>query len=331
MYSDGNAFLSRANVFLAELKAGNYPNASSLATATECSVNTAQRVIYRLRDEYYVPIEYHQERHGYYLQRADYQFPEILPPGKDELSAFVLAKSFLGVINDPTLNRKLNDIYHDYLAKSLHPEIANQLKPIADIFSCDLTAVSIIADWGILDLLQAAILGENLEITYKSPWRHQLNKTYQCRIKKIHYSDGNLYLLVTEPSGSYRTLNAAFIKSFQILESKIDFQATCEQDFRGDENWLEGFGVFSGEELTEITLRILPPAAEYYAAQTWHDSQQDSWEGAVLVRKLKAIISPELERRVMSIGRYLCQVQPESLHEKVLAQVQEMQALLKSS
>ncbi len=329
MYSDGSSFLAKANIFLSELKAGSFPNASKLALCTSCSANTAQRVINRLRDEYLVPLEYNQEKHGYFLLKPDYTFPDILPPGKDELSAFVLAKAFLGLINDQTLNQKLNDIYFDYLAKSLHPKISKELKPISDFFSCDFTAVAKIADWGIMPMLQAAITGENLEIIYKSPWRHDQKKSYKCKIKKLHYSDGNLYLLILDTTGSYKTLNAAFIKDLSIITTPLEFKRDASKEYSGHENWLEGFGVYSGGKLEDITIKILPPAAEYYASQTWHDSQEDNWEGKTLVRKMKAMISPEIERRVMSIGRYLGEVEPLTLREKVLEQVREMVLKLK--
>lgn len=329
MFSDGNSFLAKAHVFLTELKAGSFPNASKLALATTCSTNTAQRVIYRLRDEYLVPLEYNQEKHGYYLLKTDYRFPEILPPGKDELAAFILAKSFLSLVNDKTLNNKLNDIYFEYLSRSLHPQIVRELKPFNEYFSCDYTAIAKLADWGILEFLTAAISGESVEITYKSPWTHQSNKSYKCKIKKLHYSDGNLYLLIFVDSGGYKTLNASFIKHFQILETPIVFKRDDTKEYLGHENWLEGFGIYSGGKLEDITIKILPPASEYYASQTWHESQVDTWEGKILVRKMKAMVSPEIERRVMSLGKYLGEVSPEDLKERIFTQVEEMRGRLK--
>jgi predicted DNA-binding transcriptional regulator YafY len=185
-----------------------------------------------------------------------------------------------------------------------------------------------ITDKGVLNYVAAAAAGENISIRYRSPWRHTEDKIYRGRIAQVHFSDGNLYLLFNEESGREFVLNAAFIKEYLVLKEPIAMSKRQEGGTKlGSDNWLEGFGIWAGEELQEIEVAILAPASRYYASQSWHEDQQDEWQdGEILVRRFQSIVSPELVRRILSLGRYVSSIKPEELREQVL---NDAQALVK--
>ncbi|RMG42856.1 MAG: WYL domain-containing protein [Candidatus Dadabacteria bacterium] len=314
MVVDGCTFLRRARLFFNELQAGRYPNSTSLAALAGCSKNTAQRTIYRLRDEYLVPIEYEPSEKGYYLTDPDYTFPSLLPAGKDELTALLLARDIVKSLDADDLKKNLDNLWAQFAASN--NIISRDLTPLAEVFSCDSTVIGDIADRGVLKYVSAARAGENVEIEYKSPWRHTSPRSYRGRILRVHFSDGNLYLLFQEVSGRELVLNAAFIREFSVLNEDLDFEMpVC--NLLPEDTWLEGFGIWAGEEIEEVEVRILPPASEYYASQRWHSDQQDKWDGEVLVRRFPSIIAPELVRRVLSLGAYVEEVYPKKLREMV--------------
>lgn len=312
----------RALVLLSELKAGKYPNAHSFAAQVGCSRNTAQRTIYRLRDEYLVPIEYDQSRKGYYLSDPRYELPQQLPPGKDELTALLLAREVVRNLDAADLTRSLDELWAQFSANN--SSVSRELEPVARCFSCDTTQVGDIVDFGVLEFVSLAAAGESVELTYQSPWRHTEPRIHRGRVASVHYSDGNLYLLFYSESGKEFVLNAAFIKNVRVLEEPVQIRRHDGDEPIGSENFRRGFGVWAGRELDDIEIHILPPASKFYASQRWHEEQEDFWEGEILVRRMRAIVSPELTRRVLGLGHFIGEVKPESLKASVLENARGM-------
>lgn len=118
-------------------------------------------------------------------------------------------------------------------------------------------------------------------------------------------------------------LSAASVQSFTCLKEGLIYHENVDNKDTA-ENWLEGFGIWAGAKLEEVEIQILPPASQYYSKQIWHDSQEDSWEGEILVRRMNAIISPELVRRVLSLGRFVKSVRPEELVELIRSDLKKL-------
>lgn len=326
MVVDGSTFLRRAQRFYLELKAGRRPNARSLAELCGCSRNTAQRTIYRLRDEYFVPLAYDSSEKGYFLEDPHYQLPSLLPAGRDELTALLLARDMLATIDAADLQRALDALWTHLAAGN--GAVARDLEPLAAVFSADTTVVGDIADAGLLTFVGAAAAGENVQLTYRSPWRHAEDRTYTGRIQRVHLSDGSLYLKFHEVSGREMILNCAFIKSFVVLDSPIDLKPVRDPALKGADNWLEGFGIWAGSAPRDIVLAIAAPASTYYSAQRWHDDQVDRWEGDVLIRTFPGIVSPELVRRVLSLGGFVRSIEPAELRTAVETEARALLAAI---
>ncbi len=327
MVVDGHTFMQRAQKFFSELQANRYPNSQSLAKLCICSKNTAQRTIYRLRDEYLFPMEYDSSEKGYYLTNRNFSMPHFLPAGKDELAALLLARDLIKNLDAKDINQNLDRIWHQFISNNT--QISRELEPLLSFFSSDLTVVGDVADFGVLRYVTAASTGESVRITYKSPWRHKEERIYEGQILKVHFSDGSLYLLFHDGEGHKRILNCSFIRSLSILDATVKPPPLKPGEERIiSENWLQGFGIWAGEPLEDIEIKILPPAAEYYASQRWHADQEDEWEGEILVRKLRAITSPEIVRRILSVGKYITSIKPEKLRDETLSHIEAMRANL---
>jgi predicted DNA-binding transcriptional regulator YafY len=322
MFTDSGNFLKASRLFFIELKTGQYPNASTLATQTGYSKSSAQRIITRLKDEFGFPIDYDSSYKGYYLTNPFFSM-DSLPPGKDELTALILLRNLANLIDAEDLKNKLDDVWLSF--SSLNPGYIKDLEQLAHYFTSDSTVVARLSDIGLLDFLNAACRGESIELMYKSPWRHDTEKCYRGRLFRVHYSDGNLYLLLNDEEGKARVLNASFVRQMKVLNETVSIPPKTDH---GSKNWLEGFGVWAGEEVEEIEIHVLPPAAEYYAAQKWHEEQVDSWHDETLIRKFRGIISPEVVRRILSLGSYVGEVRPQKLKEMVKSEISVMRKRL---
>jgi hypothetical protein len=321
--ADESSFIARVHRIMEELYAQRFPNKVSLAKMLGCSRSTMERDLTKLEHEYSVPIGYDASRKGYFLKDPSYRLTAPLPAGRDELAALLLLRSFAkDLVQAGDLCRDLDTLWGIFASQ--HRQITQELRALTNYFSCNLTSVGLLADQGVLQYVTAAAAGESVEIVYKSPWRHQIAKTYRGRILKVHYSDGHLYLLVAEETGREIVLNASFVKTFKVLDFTVPIQQGIKGQ-KGAENWLDGFGIWSGETMDTIEIHILPPASEYFASQIWHVDQEDTWKEGILMRTVPAVVSPEIVRRVLSLGKYVSVVKPESLR---LAVVQDAQALV---
>ena len=225
MFSDGSSFMKRAAILRRELEKQSYPSARDLARLAECSRSTAQRTINRLREEYLLPVSYDSSKKGYCLKDKSFSF-EALPPGKDELTSLLLMRELTQAIGDPEIKEGIAALWCQYQAQN--SASVCRLEDLGRYFSSDFTEVAVLADSGAITFLNYAARGEDLRVTYFSPWRHTEAKQYEGRIGKVHFSDGNLYILFFQTNGDERILNTSFIEKLEILDRPGVCQAEGE-------------------------------------------------------------------------------------------------------
>jgi predicted DNA-binding transcriptional regulator YafY len=317
-------FFGYASKFLELLRAGEYPNASSFAKQIGVSPKTADRMIRKLRHEYGAPLEFDYVKRGYYLTVPDYSLPVIEVSDKDELAALLVARDLVATVDADDLLVELNKVWERVSPKG--STLVRDLEALSKKYSSDLTVVGDLADRGVLEFVQAAYAGESIKMTYKSPWSHKQPKELKGKIEHVHFSDGHLYLNFLEVDGRNRILNCSFIKEYEVINEDLEFAPANGVE----ENWKEGFGIWSGGDIVEVKVTIKAPAAEYYAAQRWHDAEKNEMEGEYLRKTFPSILNPELERRLLSIGEFLVDVEPEELKESVRVTLTKMSSSLSS-
>lgn len=310
MGADSAEFLKRALLLQAKLQDKQYPNATTLASLCGCSRSTAMRTIDRLRYEFGVPIAYSETRRGYYLTKEDFSF-NLLPPTKDSIVVLIIMSELMRLIDSPTLKLTLDTLWAQ--ATNGRADVTYDLEAIKDRFSCQSTSVACFADLDLVGLLNYCHTGETVEVLYDSPWKTTEMRCHQGVFERLHWSDGILYGLFIRLDGRELVFNLSFIKSVKpILVKGFTAKKAIK---RRDSFWLEGFGVWGGSKPVDVEIGIAPEAAQYYAAQTWHPAQQDTWQDQILVRKFPCIPSPELARRILSLGRHIMFIKPDKVVE----------------
>ena len=321
---DTSTFLKRSLVFQAELQRNSFPNASTLADLCGCSRSTAVRTIDRLRYEFGVPLEYDESNRGYYLTRSDFSFAS-LPPGRDELVVMILLGELLNLIDDASLQSAVSSLWaHLTNGRS---DVHYDLEQIRGRFSSETTSVAKLADVDLLRLLNLSHKGQTVKVRYRSPWRHEEDKEYSGLFERFHFSDGFLSAMFADSRGRHIVLNVSFIKEIVELDALPPRAVDAQPVTQGKDYWLEGFGVWSGTQPLTVEVAISAPASRYYAAQSWHPEQEDSWDGDTLIRRFPSIPSPELNRRILSIGRFVRSVKPEHILDELQRDVEHLGAL----
>ena len=324
---DTSTFLKRSLLFQGELQKKSYPNASTLASMCGCSRSTAVRTIDRLRYEFGVPIEYDESNRGYYLTNPEFVFAS-LPPGRDELVALVLLSELATMIDDGSLQDALSSLWARIT--NGRSDVTYDLEHIRNRFSSETTSIAKLADIDLVRLLMLCHRGQLVTIRYRSPWRHDEDRTYGGMFERLHFSDGILYALFKDQANRPLVLNVSFIKDIEEVNELPTALQSEEAEAPSKPYWLEGFGIWSGSKPETIEISIAAPASRYYAAQVWHSDQEDCWEGDVLIRRFPAIPSPELIRRVISLGRFVISIKPASIVEQMREDVEHLSRICRS-
>ena len=322
--TESSTFLKRSLTLQGELQKKAYPNASTLAAMCGCSRSTAMRTIDRLRYEFGVPLEYDESNRGYFLTNPEFSFAS-LPPGRDELVALVLLSELAGMIDDPSLHEAVSSLWTRIT--NGRSDVDHDLEHIRQRFSSETTSVAKLADIDLVRLLTLCHRGQPVVVRYRSPWRHEEDKEYGGLFERLHFSDGMLYALFKDGGGRELVLNVSFIKEVREVAEipEIVREERCEGPAKP--YWLEGFGIWSGSKPETIEITIAPPASRFYAAQTWHAEQEDTWVGESLVRRFPGIASPELIRRVLSLGRFVVSVKPGTILVQMRDDVEHLSTL----
>ncbi len=325
---ESSTFLKRSLVLQGELQKRAYPNAFTLATLCGCSRSTAMRTIDRLRYEFGVPIEYDESNRGYLLTNPDFSFAS-LPPGRDELVALILLSELASMIDDNSLQEALSSLWTRIT--NGRSDVDHDLEHIRNRFSSETTSIAKLADIDLVRLLTLCHRGQPVVIKYRSPWRHEVDREYGGMFERLHFSDGILYAMFKDQRNRQIVLNVSFIKEVKEVTELPPFAADDTPEQPSKPYWLEGFGIWSGQKPETIEITIASPASRYYAAQTWHADQEDTWDGDTLIRRFPGIASPELTRRVLSLGRFVVSVRPESILEQMKEDVSRLAALCEQS
>jgi predicted DNA-binding transcriptional regulator YafY len=323
---DTSTFLKRALLLQGELQKKNYPNASTLAAMCGCSRSTAMRTIDRLRYEFGVPMDYDESSRGYYLTNREFSFAS-LPPGRDELVALVLLSELATMIDDASLQDALSGLWARIT--NGRSDVDHDLEHIRNRFSSETTSVAKLADIDLVRLLTLCHRGQLVTIRYRSPWRHDDDKEYGGVFERLHFSDGILYAMFKDQRERQLVLNVSFIKDIKEVAKLPPLGQGEEKEAPSKPYWLEGFGIWSGSKPETIEITIASPASRYYAAQTWHVDQEDQWDGDTLIRRFPGIASPELTRRVLSLGRFVLSVKPQVILEQMRDDVEHLSRLCK--
>jgi predicted DNA-binding transcriptional regulator YafY len=322
--SDSSTFLRRALLLQGELQKRRFPNASTLAELCGCSRSTAMRTIDRLRYEFGVPIEYDESHRGYYLTKSDFAF-SALPPDRQELIAILLLSELASMVSDRSLQAAISSLWARMT--NGRADVERELSKVKARFSVEPSKVAKTDEVDLVSLLTWAHRGQLLSFKYLPPWGDGAEVEYAGCFERVHFSEGLLYALLKEADGKRRVLNVSFIRDVSEISQVPDAVRNRGTEQGREPYWLEGLGAWSGELVETIEVTLAPPAARYYSAQTWHARQEDSWCGDRLIRRFPGVVTPELSRRILGLGRFVESVRPESLLRQLQHDVKKLAAL----
>lgn len=295
-----------------ELEQRRYPNCTSLARRFEVSTKTIQRDIDFMRDRWKYPIEYDQDRRGFYYTRPVESLPLVTITEGEAIAIMVAQKAIQQYRGTP----------YEALLTNAFAKLTNQLDGPVTIALGDARALITFRPIGVaqaeLKLFQslsdAVLHSREVEFDYHSLRsadyeRRRVQPWHLCCVDNQWYVIGH-----DLDRGAKRTFAVTRIRRVRVGRRKfvrpVDF--SIKQHLGG------AFGIFTGPGDHVIKLRFDAWAARLIRERFWHESQKltNRGDGGVDL-ELRLNTLEEIERWVLGWGVHVEVLAPKELRRRV--------------
>jgi predicted DNA-binding transcriptional regulator YafY len=294
------------------IQSGEFPNASTLAQALEVSTKSVYRDIDFMRDRLGLPLEYDDQRFGYYYTQDVSAFP-TLQVTEGELFALLVAEKALQQYRGTTFEKPLISAFRK-MAASLPETVSIHLAEWDQAVSFRTRAEPVL-NLEIFDALaQAAARRQQLILTYRKPGTTQGEAR---TVDPYHLANVNGEWFLFAYCHLRKDIRT-FVPTRILAVQPTGRTFPRPQNFSIDQRLQDSFGVHSGDGKYQVVLRFDPRVADYIREKRWHPSQQmrELRDGGVEL-KLKLSSLPEIQRWVLSWGGHARVIQPPELVEGV--------------
>jgi predicted DNA-binding transcriptional regulator YafY len=296
------------------IRAGEYPNARTIARELEVGHRTVQRDVEFLRERMGAPLVFDQRRNGYYYAKPDYRLP-LMTLTEGELVALFLAERVLQQYRGTPYAADLSRAFGKITA-GLPERVTVDLSHLGEGHSFRTTAASELDPETFRVLTLAIRSRQRLAIRYYSASRDEETAR---EVDPYHLAsvDGQWYLVAKcHLREEVRMFAPARIRSMEARGDLFDLPA----DFRIDEYLAQSLSVLRGAagESYRVLLRFTGDAVKYVRERTWHPSQcSELTPDGDLIMSLGVSHLREVERWVLSWGSECLVVEPAELIERV--------------
>ncbi|RUL82181.1 helix-turn-helix transcriptional regulator [Tautonia sociabilis] len=297
------------------IRAGQYPNAGSVAERMELSPRTIQRDIDFMRDRLGAPLAYDARRRGYRYTDPTYRLP-FWTLTEGELVAIFLAERVLrqwgGTPYGPDLERAFRK-----MTAALGEAVTIDLGELGAAFSVRATAEAPFDPALFRNLTGAVLHRRRVVLDYDSA----TSGRSQRAIDPYHLAqvDGSWYLVGhCHLRGEIRMFAPGRIRALEVTEETF----APPEGFRIEEYLAGSLAVLRGGpgEVYRVRLRFTGSAARYVAERVWHPSQvAEHRTDNELVLAMELGHLREVERWVLSWGPDCEALEPPELRERIQA------------
>jgi len=291
-----------------DLKAGGYPNTTTLGAALEVSDKSIQRDLDFMRDRLQLPIEYDGTRHGYYYTQEVSSFP-MMQISEGELFALLVAEKALQQYRGTTFERPLMSAFKK-IAESLPDTISLNLAEWEQTISFRTRAEPIL-NLQIFDVLaKATSRHQQIELAYRKPGQEKPEKRV---VDPYHLANinGEWFLFAFDHlRKDIRTFAPGRIKHARLTGKTFK----RPEKFSVEKNLRNSFGVHSGKGVRDVVIHFDAAVADYIREKRWHPSQKlrPLPRGGVALRMQISSLA-EVERWIMSWSGNAVPVAPPEL------------------
>ncbi|HEY8504219.1 MAG TPA: transcriptional regulator [Gemmataceae bacterium] len=294
------------------IRAGEYPNATTLAERLEVHPRTVHRDLDFLRCSWGAPLEFCRLRNGFYYRDPDYALP-LMRLTEGELVALFLAERAMQRYKGTPFAQDLATAFRKLTAR-LPDTVTVNLDHLREGYSFRGPEPGG-ADPRMFRQLERAVReGRQLELVYWSASRDEV-----CRrvVDPYHLTSvqGEWYLIAyCHLREEVRMFAPSRVRSLKETGARFARPA----DFSIDAYLDASFRVLRGGEAQEVRLRFTPAVARYVRGKVWHPSQElREGKGGTLEVTFRLGHLLEVKRWVLSWGADCEVLAPEELRREV--------------
>ena len=308
------------------VKAGGYPNCSSLAQLLEVNPKTIQRDISYMRDQMGMGLEYNNRSYGYELVGDVQEFP-LVDLQVEDLAALFLARQAMGAVAGTKLAESLQPAF-EKLSRQLEGKVSISWQSLDEAFTVRENGV-VEADLTLFGTLAESVLRQQ-EVKFR--YRKSGAKlSADRRVQPYHVGEisGGWYVIGYDPDrGGLRTFALQRIRALKVTSST--FQRPANFDIG---RHLGGsVGVWAEKVDTEpvqVVIEVTGWVARIVQERLWHQTQKvkalDDFGEYVEVSMYLTSLE-EITSIVLSWGANAKVIEPPELVSKVRSELERMQA-----
>jgi predicted DNA-binding transcriptional regulator YafY len=303
------------------IRSGNYPSVKTFIENFEVSERTVLSDVEFLKNRFYAPLAYSRSHRGYFYTDKDWKLP-TLPVTEGQLLALFLSveltERYLGTGFEQPLRNAIQQII-----ELLPRDVQVSMNELANHYSIRPGASAKTSPETLLALQQAIQSRHPVDMVYFTASRGEDNQrvVYPYHLLNIR-GEWNLiaYDLLRQ---SIRQFALPRIRTWRILsDEQFEFDAT----FSPEDYFRESFQAEHGDQIVEVVLHFDAYQARYMRERSLHSSQEtkDEDDGSMLML-FKTGALAEVQRQIMSYGKHVKVLEPESLAAAI---VDELRAAL---
>lgn len=302
------------------IRAGEYPNARTVAGALEVGV----RVIYQdkafMTDRLGAPIRFDRSRGGWHYTDTTWTLPSMFATEGEVFAFFLgieLARRYLGTAFEKPLKTAI-----DRLAVCLGERVRVDLEGMRAAYNFAAPMVPEVDPQLLLALDRAIRERCKVRIDYFSASRGERNERIVSP-HLLHNNRGDWYLIAHDGlRGEMRMFHLARVEGWEVLTEQFERDAAFIPD-----EWLgKAFQSFRGGEEERIAIRFDAYQARWIRERRWHESQEPLEElpdGGVILRFRTGGLDA-VKRWVMHYGAHAEVMEPEELRKIIVQELHLM-------
>ncbi len=309
-----------------EIRAGRFPNATTIAEHFEVSTKTAQRSLEFMRSRLRLPLEYSAERRGWYYNEPVYGLTAVeLTEG--ELVAILLAEKLARQYRDTAIGKHIEEAFAKVLS-AVTNIISVDLNALAEAYSFEAAATTEAAHETIRHLSRAIKERLRIEMTYFTAARGDLTHR-QADPLHLRNSGGEWYLIAWDHlRQGPRDFLVSRIRELTVTDQRFDGPA----GFDLEEYLQSGFGMFRGGQLHEVEIIFDEYQARWIRERSkFHPSEErEELPDGRLVLRMKVTALDGVMRFVMQYGSHATVIGPEELRQAIRDEIEMLQQIYRN-
>ncbi|WP_321391557.1 WYL domain-containing protein [uncultured Desulfuromusa sp.] len=317
----GHLLIHRYQWFDRQVRAGKFPNATSLAEKFEISVKTAQRNIESLRERLEAPLEYDPSSKGYYYSDTNFQLvtPDIT---QEEMLAILVAQNILSASAGGVISQEIKSFGKKLFGS---PELLGlSQKKLNDSFSSTWSEYAPAQGAVFQAAMRALLENKLLAFSYTSP------KEPEPTLREIephhlqHYMGNWIIVGYCHLRQDWRKF-----KLSRMLDVKVSKKAFSPRPKSQWKYQLEGgFGIFQGSNTQLIKLKFNAFRAPWIREQIWHDDQSiELLPDGKLILSFPACQYHEVKMKILQFGADVEVLEPEDLRDEIKREASRLSRL----